>query len=293
MDVKVVILLVVILLVFVFYQPFSSEPEHISGVTQEQLSDSQTTITNQQELITRLQKNLEELEVKLREAQKAPRTAATPVDQTAATPVGQTPPPKALSNQQAFEEIYNKKQWVGGGSGSGSFLSSTVAVRKFLIEVVQKYNISKMIDVPCGDLVWMPAALEVIEKTNPNFQYLGLDVVRSLIRHHRENLTVQHSNWRFGVCDVALCSLPFDFDLIFSRDVLMHLSYPSIFAYLKNVRDSGAKYFLVNSFLEHHGENRDVVTPTHSHFKINLLEPPFNLPPPLEKFPEGNEKKNG
>ena len=103
----------------------------------------------------------------------------------------------------AFNKIYKERIWsnAGGGSGTGSTLEYTRAVREALPRIVKRYGVRSMVDSSCGSMHWMPLALAEIEKDAPGFRFFGSDVVCPLIERHRKNFTAAHPNWKFECLD--------------------------------------------------------------------------------------------
>ena len=88
-------------------------------------------------------------------------------------------PDRALE-QAAFNRLYTE----GLGSGDGSTVSVTEDVRHFLREAIDGYGIKSMLDVPCGDLAWMP-------HTNlSGVYYMGADLSPFVIEHHQRKYKV-------------------------------------------------------------------------------------------------------
>ena len=90
--------------------------------------------------------------------------------------------------------------------------------------------------------------------------------------------------------------LPRGYDLIFSRDSLQHLPIGSAYKFLHNVRQSGAKYLLVGSYLtggQRVTGGRNVDIDVGDMYDIDLLKAPFNLrSAPLEIIKEDNPEQN-
>jgi len=196
------------------------------------------------------------------------------------------------TNQAVFEDFYRWQLWGpgGGGSGNGSTLDYTNRTREILLDVVQRYRIKTFLDSPCGSMHWMHLFLEDVDKIIPNFQFMGVDVVRFLISAHRKRWS-NRPNWRFQVCDISICSLPYGYELIFTRDALQHLPYHLIYSFLENVKESDAKYLLAGSYVQEKSGNKNIEAG--GTFVINLLEPPFSLPAPLEIFAESPDPVPG
>lgn len=179
------------------------------------------------------------------------------------------------SKRAIFEEIYHKDFWGNkeSVSGSGSSLKNTAKVIEFLPEIVKRYHIKKLLDIPCGDFNWM-------KEVDLDFvQYLGADIVKDLIsENERKYANYQRS---FFHADLTTSRLP-PVDLIFCRDCLVHLSYKDIFLALENIKNSQSRYLLTTTFYRH--QNKDIVTGAWR--PINLTAHPFNLPEPLFLFSE-------
>ncbi len=54
--------------------------------------------------------------------------------------------------RRVFSDIYRKNTWggEGGGSGGGSTMEKTATIRSALPALIAKYNISSILDSPCG-----------------------------------------------------------------------------------------------------------------------------------------------
>jgi hypothetical protein len=132
-----------------------------------------------------------------------------------------------------------------------------------------------MIDAPCGSMNWVNLILYNLTNEIRNFRYYGVDVVESIINASKIRYKNMTDHWKIEVLDFTTQDLPENYDLIFTRDALMHLPYEktldalNIFAKAK-----GAKYLLVGSFLSTKKNNYISIG---SFYRINLLEHPFNL----------------
>lgn len=164
------------------------------------------------------------------------------------------------SFRQAFSEVYRKQIWGsgGGGSGHGSDVAYTQNLRMGLIGLLNRYNIKSMLDSSCGSMAWMPLVLDNITLSQPDFRFMGTDVVDFLIQNHTRRFA-NHTNWSFKSVDYAHEPLPSGYELVFSRDSLQHLPLDSTWMLLNNVRNSGAKYLLVGSYVTiTHGSNNNI-----------------------------------
>ena len=179
-----------------------------------------------------------------------------------------------------FSDIYEENLWASNESrsGPGSEAHMTLSLRQLLPEVIAKYQIKKMLDIPCGDYSWMK---EVIDKSN--VEYMGVDIVDSLINDLKH--FYGRPNINFCVGDMRNMVLP-QVDLVVSRDILFHLSYQDISKYLDNFLKSKSKYLLTTSY--HSSFKFKNINIVSGDFRLlNLFEEPFNFPSVyLEEFAE-------
>ena len=121
-----------------------------------------------------------------------------------------------------------------------------------------------------------------------DFQYYGVDVVESIIDASKLRYKNMSENWKIEVLDFTQQKLPDNYEMIFTRDSLMHLSYEKIFDALKAfARVKGARFLLAGSYLKNN-VNKNIKIG--NWFKINLLKPPFNLNKYIEIFEENDGK---
>tara|TARA_R110000772_G_C13081451_1_gene417516 strand:- start:22 stop:612 length:591 start_codon:yes stop_codon:yes gene_type:complete len=180
--------------------------------------------------------------------------------------------------QNTFSNIFTKDLWQSNRkhkeskSGAGSFLKNTKNVRNDLPDLLNKYDIKSMLDIPCGDMNW-------ISKLNLNVDYVGADIVPELIAENQRN----YPDKNFKVLDVVNDPLP-EMDLILCRDCFVHLPLEYIKLAIDNIRKSGIKYMLVTSFPVEFNKNISIG----KWRPLNMCIEPFNLQP-IEIIDE-NEK---
>ena len=90
-----------------------------------------------------------------------------------------------------------------------------------------------MIDAPCGSFLWMSRVMQDVAKNRNSgrrFRYHGIDVVESVIERVKRKYANMSSgdDWQFSVCDFTAQKMPANYELVFSRDALMHLSYSKV-----------------------------------------------------------------
>lgn len=154
-------------------------------------------------------------------------------------------------------------------SGSGSDLIQTAAIARELPRVIGELGIETMLDAPCGDFYWMRHVKLNLTK------YVGVDVIRELVMRNAERFG---GNGKLFMClDVTTDKLP-QVDLIFSRDMTVHLSTNDAIAALKNFKRSKSEYLLTTTFPATE-VNEDILTGEWR--PLNLQRAPFNFPEPL------------
>jgi hypothetical protein len=184
-----------------------------------------------------------------------------------------------------FSDIYDSKTDLWGQteskSGGGSTLTATVALREKLPEIIEKYNITRMLDIPCGDFNWMKKALQQCN----TIQYTGGDIVPAMIENNQKHYA--NEKVQFRVLDITKDEL-LKADLIFCRECLQHLSDENVKKALINFKRSEAKYLLVTSFPKTL-RNWDILDGDYR--PLNLRKKPFNLPKPILEIKETKRGK--
>lgn len=179
------------------------------------------------------------------------------------------------SLQDVFTLVFKENRWGNDESvsGAGSALGSP-SVResvKTLDELVRSLRIKSINDVPCGDFYWFPLILGRF----PYLEYRGFDIVPGLIEWNKQRFP----NYNFDVLDVSESALP-QADLIFCKDLLLHLRSRDIARTLDNFKKSGSRFLLISN---NHGEANlelDLIEPG-IHRSVNLTAEPYNLPEPI------------
>jgi len=190
-----------------------------------------------------------------------------------------------ITTEKIFTDIYDENKWGDeeSCSGPGSSLAQTEIIRNKLPELLKEYNILSILDIPCGDFNWMK------EVNLDSISYIGADIVEKIILAHNKKYSKE--NRKFIKIDILKDELPRT-DLIFCRDLFIHLSNKDILKAIENIKKSRSKYLLVNSYTMT-TKNRDI--PTGRGHPINLSIPPFSFPSPLKILDEeqsGEPDKN-
>lgn len=178
--------------------------------------------------------------------------------------------------QRVFIRIHDENLWGDHRSisGGGSAPESTRAICEQLPTLWKRHGIRTLVDAPCGDFLWMREIVHHLD------DYTGLDIVPALIEKNQAEHGTDRV--RFACADLTSDPLP-QADAILCRDCLMHLPTRLIRAALTNFRASGARYV----FLTSDGDAAPYYDiPTGRFRRINLFQPPFNFPPPLDLIQE-------
>lgn len=176
--------------------------------------------------------------------------------------------------EKIFTSIYNEKLWSMGQTetrcGIGSSDDYTKNIRKELVEVIKKYNITSMIDTSCGDLNWMKHLLPL-----SNCKYLGIDIVKGFIDENVKQFQSENIHFFHGDFLECLKSLPNNsVDLILCRHTCEHLPNEYIMNFLNEAKRT-TKYLLLtthkNAIL-----NKEVLSSITPYRPINLNLPPYS-----------------
>lgn len=175
------------------------------------------------------------------------------------------------SHEEIFTRIYETNAWKGQESVSGpsSGLERTRTLREGLVEIFKKYEITSILDGPCGDFVWMKEIMPI-----EGLSYTGLDIVEPMIASNTEKYA--GDSVRFDCVSLVEGPLP-QAELVFSRDFLFHMSYGDIAQYFRNVRSASTRFFMTTSHINKTDfENRDIRTGGWRWF--DLFQAPFDFP---------------
>ncbi len=185
--------------------------------------------------------------------------------------------------EDAFSFIYENNYWKDSEtkSGIGSNKAATQEIRLRLPKLFKKYGIHSILDIPCGDFNWMS-----LVDLNA-YRYIGGDIVKSLIAKNRE--LYEAHNREFLHLNAIEDKLP-RVDIIYCRDLFVHLPINDIIATLRNFKKSSSKYLLMTTFVE---EQENIEIEVGKWRKLNFEKAPFNFPKPIELIYEKSPEING
>ena len=130
------------------------------------------------------------------------------------------------SLSRKFDNVFKRNLFQGQSSksGIGSSTEQTHEIARLIPELIFNLKIKTILDLPCGDLEWM---------SNVNLgdaKYLGADVAPALILQ----LQTRFPDRNFQRINVVKDSIP-KVDLIFCRDLSVHLSNRAIRSSIKKI----------------------------------------------------------
>jgi cyclopropane fatty-acyl-phospholipid synthase-like methyltransferase len=137
----------------------------------------------------------------------------------------------------------------------------------------------RMLDIPCGDMVWMSVFLA----NRPDIVYTGMDIVPDLIRRHTQKYA-ERLNWQFELHDIVAEPLSASYDLIFSRDMTQHLTTGDTLRVLNHFSISGSAFAMLTTYpTSNNSKELDLTNKIDSmrYFEQNLESPPYSLIHPM------------
>jgi len=213
----------------------------------------------------------------------------------AAAPPDALPPAGADAVARTFDAIYATRAWGadGEGSGFGSTHLVTRGAAAALEMLVHRHGVARLVDAPCGSAHWVPRLLARVRAWVPCFEYVGVDVVASVVAANRAKFAADALS-AFAVADLAApdAALPRGADLVLCRDAIQHLPLAAGVAVLETLARARARLVAVGSYALD-DENRDIRAG--DYFRVNLARAPFNLTGAIdvldELSPRGSDKK--
>jgi hypothetical protein len=192
--------------------------------------------------------------------------------------------------ESIFSMIYENLFWssAGDGSGIGSCPKYNKKMRSILTEFIINNDIKSFIDVPCGCCKWTSRWLYELSLKNIPIQYYGVDISEIAVKTAIKNMKKVQHNTQHNILikkgDFTNYILPPNYDVLFCRDALQHLSYVNIWKALRNFAICNVKWYIIGGYWPGLNENIN----DGSYFDINLTQPPFYLIPDKIMSEENN-----
>ena len=193
---------------------------------------------------------------------------------------------KRTARREYFDEVYNQNLFSGSESlsGPGSTLNETEEVRRIISYVLNKFECTSLLDLPCGDFKWMR------ELTLDGVNYTGADVSTVVISKLQNEFSGNGRRFmQIDICD----EVPPNHDLVFTRDLLVHQSYHEAKLTINNLIESGSRYLLTTTFPLHHKNTNIKKSQESFWYPINIMDKPFHFPMPIEIYNEKCTEMNG
>lgn len=185
------------------------------------------------------------------------------------------------SGERNFDAIYERGLWgwEGNGSGTGSMMHTTVAVRDLFCKLIEEDGVSTIVDVSVGGMLWWP---EVLDRY-PHVKFYGYDISSIKTEENRERFS-DRPNWEFHVGDVTTKVDYPECDLLICRHTLNHLSSKDVIQSMKNLRNANARMLAITQHEVDEFYKEELIsedTPGCIDYRpIDLRRSPFNMPMP-------------
>ena len=192
---------------------------------------------------------------------------------------------KTFIRKIVFTSIFKSKHWVQksvlpkdsisvSGHGSNINTDQSENLINSLLNFFKKYEIKSVLDMPCGDFLWMN---EIMKKNN-ELKYLGVDIVDEIIKNNSR--LYGNDKIKFKSFDIVDFKTKENFDLVLMRDFFIHIKNSDIRKILINLKQMNIKYFA----FENYEILKNIDVTTGKHRKINLKLQPFSLGEPIYYF---------
>lgn len=160
-------------------------------------------------------------------------------------------------------------------AGYGTNMNAVLPIIQELPNILKKYEIKTFLDAPCGDYYIM----KLIDFTN--IKYIGIDLVDEQIKRNKK----EYQDIDFRVLNMFTDEIP-KADLVFCRDIFIHLSTINIKTFIHNCIKSNCKYLMSSTYtrINENSELNGIV----GWRLLNLENSPYNFPKPLELIQEND-----
>jgi 2-polyprenyl-3-methyl-5-hydroxy-6-metoxy-1,4-benzoquinol methylase len=189
-----------------------------------------------------------------------------------------------LNLRERFQRIHDTNLWgaAASTSGLGSETEATSALRIELPRLLQRLEVTSLLDAPCGDGGWINTSEHGVKLT-------GIDIVPDLIARLNARAARGEISGDYHAADITR-DLLLRCDAILCRDCLVHLSFANIFRTIENFHRSGAAWLITTTFPEWQN-NADCEDGDWR--ALNLERAPFSWGAPFELLHENCMEAEG
>ena len=170
-------------------------------------------------------------------------------------------------------------------NGPGSTVELTEPIRAWLPKVLSIYDITTMLDAPCGDWNW----LRYVDLRHLD-HYIGWDVVDELVRQAQTRAFEKDVKSTFSVVNLLTVDEVPQVDLILSRDFLAHLPDEAVLKVLNKFVASGSRYLLTSHYPDSDNvfdyDPKDYAWIGYAERTINFEREPFKVGRKVDACPE-------
>jgi len=176
--------------------------------------------------------------------------------------------------QRLFSSWYHHALTNNKIDGASS-VAGTVKLRDQLVELFNRHHVKSIFDAGCNDCNWMSRVSEYVE-------YHGGDISLGLVSDTWQN----HPGLDVILHDITTDPIPM-VDLLFVRDVAIHLNNEDRLKLWENWFNSGIPWILITHNVDH-GQNQDIEYSTQQFpFSfVNWQLDPWNFPSPIDSVYE-------
>lgn len=177
--------------------------------------------------------------------------------------------------QKIFSTFYSPDITENKTAGASSIVGTT-ELRKKIIALFEKYNIKSIFDAGCNDCNWMDLIIPHLDK------YYGGDISLAMVAY------VWHTypDFEVEVHDITTDPIP-SVDLLFVRDVAIHLNYHDKQKLWNNWFNSGVPWILITHNPDHcENHESDYESGKLLVEQVNWCIKPWNFPAPINTADE-------
>jgi glycosyltransferase involved in cell wall biosynthesis len=150
-------------------------------------------------------------------------------------------------------------------------------LKEQLITLLRKYKIKKIIDIGCGDMLWM---LDILNSYDG--EYLGVDIVKPLINRNKTRFGTDKINFKH--LNILKDTVSESADLVICSNLFENMTYDEMRKAWDNIQKIDFKFLLLSTSDSTEESKTTELPNTYKNKTINLELQPFNFPTPIEKL---------